>query len=46
MKRDSTEYVQILNSYFPHPSPAHTMVEVSNLAIEGMLLEVDAVAVL
>jgi 2-iminobutanoate/2-iminopropanoate deaminase len=40
------EYGRIRAEYLPGPAPASTAVQVGALALQGMMIEVDAVAVL
>lgn len=44
--RNISTYLDILREMFPVNSPASTLVEISELAVPGLLFEIDAVAVL
>jgi enamine deaminase RidA (YjgF/YER057c/UK114 family) len=40
------DYARVKSEYIPGPQPASTAVGVASLALEGMLIEVEAIAVL
>ena len=40
------QYTAILGEYFPDDSPSQTVVEVSRLALPGLQIEIEAIAVL
>lgn len=40
------QYTAILGEYFPEDPPSQTVVEVSRLALPGLLIEIEAIAVL
>lgn len=40
------QYTAILGEYFPEDPPSQTVVEVSRLALPGLLIEIEATAVL
>ncbi|HEX4564571.1 MAG TPA: Rid family hydrolase, partial [Solirubrobacteraceae bacterium] len=40
------EYAHVRNEFITGPSPASTVVEVSALALPGMMIEVEAIAAL
>lgn len=47
MENHFDAYIKILKKYFPGPNPpASTLVQVSRLALKGLLVEIDAVATL